>query len=98
MDKLISQEKTIRDLRGIKDMLVAAGDPFLASVMNRAIACVENQPAANDMEVVLCKDCKFWDPETGFCEKHSKFYHDGLDWDMFNDDDFCSQVEMRTDG
>lgn len=46
MDKLISQETTIRDLRGIKDMLVAAGDPFLASVMNRAIGCVENQPAA----------------------------------------------------
>ena len=48
MDKLISQEKTIRDLRGIKDMLVAAGDPFLASVMNRAIACVENQPSAEE--------------------------------------------------
>ena len=43
MDKLISAYKLIRDLRGIKDMLVAAGDPFLASVMNRAIKCVEDQ-------------------------------------------------------
>lgn len=51
MDKLISQEKTIRDLRGIKDMLVAAGDPFLASVMNRAIACVENQEGVEAVEV-----------------------------------------------
>ena len=48
MDKLISQEKTIRDLRGIKDTLVAAGDPLLASAMNLAIACVENQPAAEE--------------------------------------------------
>lgn len=43
MDRLISQEKTIRDLRGIKDVLVAAGDPFQASVINGAIKCVENQ-------------------------------------------------------
>ena len=94
MDKLISQEKTIRDLRGIKDMLVAAGDPFLASVMNRAIACVENQKEA----VVRCKDCRHWNEETGFCNNNSKFYHDGLDWDMFNDDDFCSLGERRIDG
>lgn len=51
MDKLISQEKTIRDLVGIKDMLVAAGDPFLASVMNRAIACVENQEVVEAVTV-----------------------------------------------
>lgn len=44
--RLIDANKTVRDLRGIKDMLVAAGDPFLASVINRAIACVENQPTA----------------------------------------------------
>ena len=67
MDKLISQEKTIRDLVGIKDMLVAAGDPFLASVMNRAIACVENQPEAKDIcgkwkygtRAAVCSECGF---------------------------------------
>lgn len=67
MDKLISQEKIIRDLRGIKDMLVAAGDPFLASVMNRAISCVENQPEAKDIcgewnygtRAAVCSVCGF---------------------------------------
>ena len=44
MEELISKKKLIRDLKGIKDMLVAAGDPFLASVINKAIGCVENQP------------------------------------------------------
>ena len=46
-DDLILRGKAIKDLRAIKDMLVAAGDPFLASVMNRAIGCIENQPAVD---------------------------------------------------
>ena len=46
-------------------------------------------------EPVRCKDCKCWDSETGFCYKHSRFYHGGLDWDMFNDDDFCSQGKNK---
>ena len=47
---LISRKKTIRDLRGIQDALSAAGDPFLAGILNRAIACVEQQPAATGAE------------------------------------------------
>lgn len=47
-------------------------------------------------EPVRCKDCKFWDKETGFCDKHSRFYHGGMDWDMFSDEDFCSQGERKT--
>jgi len=43
MQELISKKKAIADLRGIKDVLVSQGDPFLASVMNRAIKCLENQ-------------------------------------------------------
>lgn len=61
MDELISKKKLIRDLMGIKDMLVAAGFPFLAGVINRAIGCVENQPVVKIdgdlVEVVRCKDC-----------------------------------------
>ena len=41
--QLIDKRKLLADLKGIKDMLIAAGDPFLAGVMNRVIACVENQ-------------------------------------------------------
>ena len=50
MEELISKKKLLADLLGIKDMLVAAGDPFLASVMNRAIQCVENQPLVPHVE------------------------------------------------
>ena len=45
-DDLILRGKALKDLRAIKDMLVAAGDPFLAAVMNRPIDCIENQPKA----------------------------------------------------
>lgn len=55
-------------------------------------------PAADVVEVVRCRDCRHWNPETGFCNLNSHFSMDGLDWDMFNDDDFCSLGERRTDG
>ncbi len=45
-DDLILRGKALEDLRDIKEMLVAAGDPFLANIMLRAISCIENQPAA----------------------------------------------------
>lgn len=45
-DELIYKSKALKDLRGIKDVLMSQGDPFLAGVMNRAIECIENQPAA----------------------------------------------------
>ena len=49
-DDLISRKKTVRDLRGIQDVLATQGDPFLAGVLNRAISCVENQPVAHATE------------------------------------------------
>ena len=45
--KKIYADKLIRDLKSIQDMLMAAGVPFLAGVLNRAIGCVENQPEAS---------------------------------------------------
>lgn len=44
MDELISKKKLIKDLQGIKEVLSAAGDPFLANMIHRAIQCVERQP------------------------------------------------------
>ena len=43
MDKLISSEKLIHDLSGIRDTLP---DIFLKHVMSTAISCVEKQPQA----------------------------------------------------
>ena len=46
MEDLISRKKLLADMRGVADVLTAQGDPFLASVMLRAIAIVEDQPTA----------------------------------------------------
>lgn len=48
--------------------------------------------------LVRCKDCKHWDEETGFCDEHSHFFNDGMCWDAFDEDDFCSYGERRLDG
>lgn len=44
MMELIDKKKALADLKGIKDVLVGAGDPFLASIIIRAINCIEEQP------------------------------------------------------
>lgn len=44
MEELISKKKLIADLNGIREVLSGQGDPFLASVLTRAIQCVEKQP------------------------------------------------------
>ena len=85
-DDVILRDKALKDLRGIKDMLVAAGDPFLASVMNRAIECIEKQPAAT----VRCIECKhLHNGLDRFCCTN----HKGLE--KINAKTFCSYGERR---
>lgn len=45
MSDLISRTKLLKDLRGIKDVLIGQGDPILASMIRVAIECVEKQKA-----------------------------------------------------
>lgn len=45
MKELIDKKKLLADLNGVKEVLAAQGDPFLANILHRAIRCVENQPA-----------------------------------------------------
>ena len=56
---------------------------------------VEDAPTVDAVEVVRCHECKKWDQETWFCEEHSTFRHNGLEWDMFNPNDFCSYGESN---
>ena len=44
MKQLIDKKKLLKDLNGVKEVLAAQGDPFLANILHRAIQCVENQP------------------------------------------------------
>ena len=49
MKELIDKKKLLADLRGVKEVLSAQGDPFLANIMERAIKCVERQPVADSV-------------------------------------------------
>ena len=60
------------------------------------VDAVENAPSVDAVEVVRCKDCKFWEPKIGFCDKHSQFDYDELEWDVFEENDFCSYGERKS--
>lgn len=55
MEELISKKKLLADLNGVKEVLAAQGDPFLANILHRAIRCVENQPVIL-MDIKLPKE------------------------------------------
>ena len=52
MEAMIKKKALLDDLKEIKEVLVSQGDPILASVLNRAIACVKKQPVLDAVEVV----------------------------------------------
>ena len=65
---------------------------------------IQKQPTADVVEVVRCKDCKYYEKKTGYCLKNSYFKDsDGMscspadspDFTFFNEDDFCSYGEMK---
>ena len=49
------------------------------------------------VEVVRCKNCEHWDEDTGFCDVNSHFYEFGMFWDIFEENDYCSYGERKTD-
>ena len=51
MKELIDKRKALADLKGIKDVIQAQGDPFLANIIGRAIDCIQNQPVVAITEV-----------------------------------------------
>ena len=61
------------------------------------LACIENQPAADVVEVVRCKYCNHYDKEYHQCKLHSEEpdqYYTGFIFCM-QEDDFCSYGERR---
>lgn len=61
---------------------------------------VDNQPAVDAVEVVRCKDCKYYDNSEGiqWCGLNSKFAQFGTDWHSFPEDGFCSYGERKDNG
>ena len=64
MNDLISRAKLLKDLRGIKDVLVGQGDPFLASMLRVAIECVEKQKTVPNPGIEAATDEQWEDKRT----------------------------------
>ena len=65
-------------------------DDWVEQVVNR----LKNDPEAEWVEIIRCKDCKYYKSGSDgvrYCFKHD----DDILW---QDDDFCSRAERRTDG
>ena len=99
MAEYIEREKVVKYLRSRSgDFIDDYGKGWSNGISAAAKIC-EKVPAADVVEVVRCKDCKYWD--CGVCELHSEEpdqYSTGLEIEMFADD-YCSYGERRvTDG
>lgn len=98
--KFIEANKLLKDLRGVRDGLIAQGDPFLASVVVPIEGCVERQKEA----IIRCKDCKWFDTEKDENNAVQRGDKDGRcvqNKDVVNlfrkQSDFCSYGEDRSD-
>lgn len=56
------------------------------------------------VEVVRCRECEKWHPETGWCDEHSCFInsdgnfcqpYESCNWKMFDADYFCKDGERK---
>ena len=59
MDALTFKKKALKALSGMYDVLTGAGDPFLASMIYKAMECVAKQPTTEAEDNPVTDD-KFW--------------------------------------
>lgn len=97
--RLIDADTLLETIHDTADGLADCDQQNAAWALRKyAARDIMDAPTVDAVEVVRCRECRHWNSETGFCNLNSHFSMDGLDWDMFNDDDFCSRGERRTDG
>ena len=70
-----------------KDLIVVAASGNSARLA-RMLGKLEDEPPADVVEVIRCKDCRYWDPYYNYCEEYATEKGEG---------DFCS-FGKRKDG
>ena len=91
-------EKRLIDANEIEELFYKQIEYGATDPKNAFDDALQDAPTVDAVEVVRCKDCIHWDSETGWCNNHSAFDDNDMDWNIYNDDDFCSTGERRTDG
>ena len=111
MSDLISRSRLIEEMKNdlalkyTGDVTVNFINGMIAR-QNEIIDIINDMPSVDAVPVVRCKECKQWNKDIGWCDKHSHFINsDGSfcypwesnDWKMFNENDFCSDGERVKD-
>ena len=96
----MANEKRLIDLDRLIRSLKAMASEYDAVSLHGIINSLKEWPAVDAVEVVRCKDCKYYDNSEGiyWCELNSKFFPGGIDWHGFPEDGFCSYGERKSNG
>ena len=65
-------------------------DDLIEQIVNR----LRNDPESEWVEIVRCKDCKYWNPTHRYCEGIGNWFGEVDSW---SDNGFCFKGERRTD-
>lgn len=98
--RLIDADALGEKLEALTQKYAAAGKPNVAQDYNFVLTVIECAPTVDAAEVVRCKDCKHFDPDSSVC-KYSGWLMDGSgfcsrgfnkEWSMEGDDDAANHV------
>lgn len=96
MAEYIERDALLKQMLSLHTIPVYIGHVTDEDVMfETMVDVVKEQPTADVVSVVMCKDCVYWDGlgHSGRCEG----YHNGLMRDYTNYDDYCSYGERKSD-
>lgn len=74
------------------------GDKIIISIKRMVeLVTIEGKFLDGDLvKVIRCADCKYYTDEAlGWCGIHSHFDDNMEQWTMFDDDDYCSNGELK---
>lgn len=94
MTEYITKEQAIDE---VWDAFTSRDDPDLGRVIEENI---ERLPAADVVEVVRCKDCRYFTPQAGWGGGQCSYLEDKFELPevLIFDDDYCSDGERKDGG
>lgn len=98
--KKLSSEKRLIDANAMRDDWMENGENEYVYDTNAVLDSIDSQPTVDAVEVVRCKDCKYYcqDKINGVICRHPALDFDTECFDHWintNPDDFCSYGELK---
>lgn len=91
-DDLISRQAALDAIEKIDCSDGVGISSLKCEAVDDAVTAIKALPSADAVEVVRCKDCKYWqDNNDGYPHEECRWGHD----ETPNDDDYCSYGEIK---